>query len=480
VRQRQFQLRPRLEALEDRLCPSSTVVLPISSFLSQQGQPNNYTFQGATYTSLNPPVPDEITFLNSAFDPGATSSDPTRLLFVDYTGRAAQYLLNHGIDLHTQISGFVTETTIGTSGLMEVSVNLQARNALTWVAEVPTDHLFTPAINTDPLELGYRPQDLVANPNLKPALSNVAFQFTFQEEVGQPLPDLFQALFGGGAVPGVNGGPPPGFTPERLDVQTWGTGTLNAGTTVGTPGQTAIVSTWQVADLTNPNLPGTFPDGFFQEPIDLIPVTSAATHVAYLNGTLFVADLSNGNDNVHVSPTAGGGAAVSSNLGNGTFAHVTRVVVCLGSGNNNVQIGNLPGATADVVAFDGNNTITIGNVGKLVVHVGGGNNNIRTANTSVGAQFLCVGGNGNNTINAANANPAEVVVAGNGNNTINASGAGDFIEVLGNGNNHITDTGTNDLIWLGGDGNNDIDNQGEGSFTVILAGTGHNHIRGPH
>ena len=40
------------------------------------------------------------------------------------------------------------------------------------------------------------------------------------------------------------------------------------------------------------------------------------------------------------------------------------------------------------------------------------------------------------------------------------------------------DTGTDDLIWLGGDGNNDIDNQGDGSFTDILAGTGHNRIRG--
>ena len=76
------------------------------------------------------------------------------------------------------------------------------------------------------------------------------------------------------------------------------------------------------------------------------------------------------------------------------------------------------------------------------------------------------------------ANAAEILVAGNGNNNVNAAGNGDFIEVLGNGNNHLTDVGTNDLIWLGGDGNNDVNNQGDGSFTDVLAGTGHNHIRG--
>jgi hypothetical protein len=50
--------------------------------------------------------------------------------------------------------------------------------------------------------------------------------------------------------------------------------------------------------------------------------------------------------------------------------------------------------------------------------------------------------------------------------------------VLGNGNNHIRDTGTADLIWLAGDDNNNVDNQGAGSFTDLLSGRGHNHIRG--
>jgi Ca2+-binding RTX toxin-like protein len=451
--------RPQLEDLEGRLCPSSTAVLSISALLAQQG----------TSMLLTPPVPDQLAFFNSTFDPGSTPTDPERLIMVDYTGLEAHYLLQHGINLHTQITGFVTETPIGTSRLMEVSINLEVTNALTWVAKVPPADEDTPAINTDPLELGYRVQDLVANPSLKPALSNAHFQLTFTEQVGAPLPDLFQALIIGNA--------PPGFAPETVDFQSWGTGTLDAATTVGTPGQTAVVTTNQVADFTQPRLPGTLPDGFWQEPIDVAPMTSATASVAYLNGTLFITDLSNGNDNVKVSPTAGGGATVTSNLGGGTFANVSRVIVSLGGGNNNVQLGSLPGATVIVSALDGNNNITVGNESETVISVGDGNNKVSIGNASV-AQQIFVGGGGNNNITTGTGDNV-VLAAGNGNSNIKAAGTNDFIEVLGNGNNNIADTGTNDLVWLGGDGNNNIDNQGDGSFTEILAGTGHNHIRGP-
>jgi hypothetical protein len=424
---------------------------------------------------FTPPVPDENAWSNSIYNPGTTPTDPTRELWVDYTGQAAQYLLQHGIDLHTKVTGFVTETPIGATGLMEVSVNLEATNALTWVANIANVNPNQPdAANTAPLELGYRPQDLVANPALKPALSTVHLQVTFKEDIGAALPDIPRlnenfALFA-----------PPGFAFEVFDFQSWGTGTLDAGTTEGTPGQTALAYTTQVANLANANLPGTLPDGFWQEPVDIVPVASASTHVAYLNGSLFVVDQSHGNDNVVVTSAAGGGASVFSNLGSGTFAPVTSVVVALGGGNNNVVIAGLPGATIDVTTLNGNNNVVVTGAAKLLVHVGGGNNNVITGNTSPAAQFLCVGGNGNNNIITFNATPALILVAGDGNNNIVARGAGDSIEVLGNGNNNILDFGTNDLVQLGGDGNNNIDNDGSGSFTQILAGTGHNHIRGPH
>ena len=442
---------------------SSTVVLPISAFLAQQGHDSVFT----------PPVRDQLSWSNSALDPGSTPSDPARDLVVDYTGQSAQYLLQHGINLNTQVTGFVTETPMGSSGLMEVSVNLEATNALTWVANTANIDSNQPdALNNAPLELGYRAQDLVGHPELSPALSSVHFQLTWQEQLGAPLPDLARLNENFAAFA------PPGFANERFDVQSWGTGILRAGTTVGIPGQTAIASTWQMASLTNPNLPGTLADGFWQEPVDIIPVASASTHVAYLNGTVFISDPSNHNDSVLVTPSANGGATVTSNLGNGKFAAVTRVVVCLGGGNSNVQVGSLPAATVDVTAFNGNNTIAIGNVGKLVIHVGGGNNQIVSANSSPAATFVCVGGNGNNHIGVVDA-AAEILVAGNGNNQIKASGNGDFIEALGNGNNQIADTGTNDLIWFGGDGNNIFVNPGVGSVTQILAGKGHNRFGGP-
>jgi hypothetical protein len=463
--QQRFLSRPQLEAFEDRLCPSSTTVLPISAFVAQQGH-------DAFFTSPTG-VPDSQGWNNSTFDPGATPSDPTRLILVDYAGVAAKWLnQNHGIDLHTTVTGFVTETPVGSSGLMEVSLDLEATNALTWVANVNGINANAKgSVPTLPLELGYRADELVGHPERHPALSNLHMQETWVENVGADLPDLARlnedfATFA-----------PPGFSYERINFQSWGTGTLRSATTVGTPGNTAIVSTWQVADLTNSNLPGTLADGFWQEPIDIIPVASASSHVGYLNGTLFVLDTTSGNDRVTVNP-AGGGVTLSSNLGNGTYSSVTRVVTALGSGNNQVQIGDLSGATVDVVALDGNNNIAVGAVGKLVVSLGQGNNTVATGNSSA-AQFIGVTGHGNNQIDVHSDGPAEVLVFGNGNNNVSSRGGGDFVEVLGNGNSHLTDTGTNDLIWLGGDGNNDIDNQGDGSFTEILAGTGHNHIRGP-
>jgi hypothetical protein len=458
---RRFQFRPQLEAFEDRLCPSSTVVLPISAFLSQQG----------TTMMFTGPVRDQLGWSNSVFDPGTTSTDPNRFLLADYTGQAAQYLLQHGIDLYTKVSGLVTETPVGTSGLMEVSVDLEATNALTWVADVEGLNInVPPGADTAPLELGYRAEDLVANPHLKPALSDVHFQFNFQEQVGAPLPDLVQALTLGNA--------PPGFAPEVVNFQSWGAGTLNFATTVGTPGQAAFVRTSQVGYFTPPNsnLPGTLPDGFFQEPIDLVPVASTSSTIAYLNGTLFVTDLSNNNDSVTVTPAAGGGVTVSSNLGGGTFDNVSTVVVSLGGGNNRVSIASLPGVSVQVNALDGNNRIAIGDKATALVSVGAGNNDISIGNAGPAQVF--VAGSGNNHISTGSGINV-LYVAGNGNNHISAAGTNDFIEVLGNGNNHIADTGSNDLVWLGGDGNNHIDNQGVGSFTHILAGTGHNRILGP-
>ena len=148
-----FLFRPQLETLNDRLCPSSTKILPISAFVAQQGHDSVFT----------PPVPDTQGWTNSTFDPG--TGIPTRLVLVDYAGLSAGYLRSMGIDLHTTVTGFVTETPLGNSGLMEVSLNLEATNALTWAIntkDVP-DLNAPGASNKAPLELGYRAQELVAS-----------------------------------------------------------------------------------------------------------------------------------------------------------------------------------------------------------------------------------------------------------------------------------------------------------------------------
>ena len=194
------------------------------------------------------------------------------------------------------------------------------------------------------------------------------------------------------------------------------------------------MSASQVADYTNLSLPGTVDpgDSFWQEPVDIVPVSSPSAHVGYLNGSLFVIDTTNANDNVVVAPAANGAATLISNLGSGTFPAVDRVFVGLGSGNDNIAIGNLSAATVDVTTMNGNSNIRIGNAGKLVVSVGGGSNNIVTGNTSPAAEFIFVGGNGdNNVITADTANPSEIIVAGNGNNNISAGRQRRFHRIAG-------------------------------------------------
>lgn len=455
--QNTLKSRLRLESFEERFCPSSTVVLPISAFLSQQG----------TMSTYNPPLPDFIGWTNSVFDPGATPADPFRFLSADYTGGVANYLLSNGINLHTQITGFVTETTMA-SGLMEVSVNLEASNALAWVINTQGIDISQPgAQTTAPLEWGYRPQELVANPTLTPALVNIHFQISFQQQAGTPLPDLTEAFFFGNA--------PPGFAPEMVEFQAWGSGMLRSGTTVGTAGQNAIMNTSQFGDFVH-IVPGALPSGFVQENINIVPTSTGAKSIEYLNGWLFVTDLGNGNDHITITGTVGGGANVTTNFGKGSFSPVTHVVVNLGNGNSNILITSLPGATVNVATLDGNNNILIVNEAEIMVNVGGGNNRITVGTANPAMVF--VAGNGNNNIFAGHGQN-NVYIGGNGNNFILAAGNGDYLQLWGNGNNRIFDFGNNDTIYLAGDGNNIVLNSGPGSFTHLLAGMGKNYFYGP-
>jgi len=179
--------------------------------------------------------------------------------------------------------------------------------------------------------------------------------------------------------------------------------------------------------------------------------------ITYLNGTLFITDLSNHNDHIEVSAAPNGGATVTSDLGSATFAQVTSVLVSLGSGNDRVRVGDLPGASVVVDAADGNNHIRIGNEATTVVAVGAGNNRITTA--AAGPSLVSVIGDGNNQI-FASAGQNVIDLTGRGNNQIAAIGASNSINLSGNGNNDIDADGVNDSIAVTGNGNNNIDDDG--------------------
>ena len=114
-----------------------------------------------------------------------------------------------------------------------------------------------------------------------------------------------------------------------------------------------MVTTNQVANLgslTTPNLPGTLPDGFWQEPVNILPLQSPTSAIAYLNGSLYITDLSNGNNNVSVSPAANGGATVSSNLGSAPSPQSQRWDVELWAAETTTVQVSLSGATVNVAA----------------------------------------------------------------------------------------------------------------------------------
>jgi hypothetical protein len=105
-------------------------------------------------------------------------------------------MMNGGPSLGTVVSGDVNERTLP-DGRAQVTVNLSASNALTWAVDCSGD------VSSDPLLFGYRAQDLVANPTLKPGLSSLSMQVVFTNTApGAPLPDLVNAFILGNAAPG--------------------------------------------------------------------------------------------------------------------------------------------------------------------------------------------------------------------------------------------------------------------------------------
>lgn len=218
--------------------PSTQAVQrPLSDFLDAQGSTNIFV----------PPVPDYVGWASAAARP------PVRFASVDYAGLAASWLEdNGGPSLATTVSGTVTERPLQ-DGRAEVHVTLKTTRALTWAFELPGD------VATAPLIMGYRAQDLAANPTLIPALSNSEFQVVFINTApGDPLPDLISFILGTQA---------PGQELIKLIFRSQGSGPLRApfGVPEGTAGRINVVQT----GIFMTSFHGATADGFPAEKVEL-------------------------------------------------------------------------------------------------------------------------------------------------------------------------------------------------------------------
>jgi hypothetical protein len=163
---------------------STAVQRPLSDFLSAQGSTNIFV----------PPVPDFIGWASAFANP------PVHFASVDYAGLAAQWLAaNGGPVLGTQMSGTVTERPLP-DGTAEVHVVLKTTRALTWAFDIAD---FSGDFLNVPLLFGRRAQDLAADPDLVPSLTNCQLDLLFTNTApGAPLPDAVRAFILGEALPG--------------------------------------------------------------------------------------------------------------------------------------------------------------------------------------------------------------------------------------------------------------------------------------
>ena len=155
---------------------AKTVSRPFSDYLNAQG----------TTTDVLPPVPDFIGWT----DPQTADFSVIRWVSVDYNATSAQYLNeNYGFDIPTTVTGSIKETQ--TPNGVWVTIKIHTENALTFsLTSSPA-----PDFLNDPLDFGYRPHELIANPTLQPALGAITISLTFNNHVaGAPIPDLVDLL----------------------------------------------------------------------------------------------------------------------------------------------------------------------------------------------------------------------------------------------------------------------------------------------
>lgn len=210
---------------------------PLSDFISAQG----------TTSIFIPPVPDFIGWGTAA------GVQPPYFASVDYAGLANGWLVANGHDsLGTTFGGSITERPLR-DGRAQISINLNTRNALTWVCDISNGDF---ANGT--LLFGNRAQDVLLG--AEAALGESHFQAVFKIEApGAPLPDLVA----NGFCVGPN---PAGCELVSFSINSNASGRLHEafGVAEGTPGR-AVVS--QKGVLFRGPFKGATGDGF---PVELI------------------------------------------------------------------------------------------------------------------------------------------------------------------------------------------------------------------
>jgi hypothetical protein len=211
--------------------------------------------QGST-ADFDPPFPDH----NGWSTP---LSAPAHFAYVDYPGVIAKYLAtNHGINLGTKVHGSVFQRNLD-DGRAEVTMLMQTTKALTWIVKLDED------LVTGPLDFGYRPAELVANPSLRASLAtSILKQVFFLPTHTSPLPDLGLLSYGD---------PPPGQH-RSYDFRAWATGTLREafGVPDGTPGIAKIVNVGITLDK-----PGGCGDECY--PVEIIEMKATGGPLAAIN-----------------------------------------------------------------------------------------------------------------------------------------------------------------------------------------------------
>jgi hypothetical protein len=212
---------------------------PISDFLSQQGTTELFT----------QPQDDQIGWSSPV------SQVPGRWALFDYTNQAAEA----GLALGTTLQGSVLERPLP-DGRAEVTVNLHTQNALAWVIHLDPNGPPT-QFNTNPLLLGYRAQDLLADPSKRPALGDSHLTVVFKNPaLRAPLPDLVVCFVVSGC-PGV----------ELVSISFHGraTGPLHVEAGLGPTGTPGEVIVTQTGVLFRGPFRGATADGFPAERVEL-------------------------------------------------------------------------------------------------------------------------------------------------------------------------------------------------------------------